>query len=215
VQSAWVLFSNERAGPDGLDPQARYLLGSIAEARNAPASALRFWQGLATPPGVGAEEWQVRLAVMQWRASEVDAAVNTMRALVKPAQPLPGQASSRALVLAGEMLDVGRPGPAEELYAALLPLAGRGDARDILVALGGIAESAAQHARAADYFLRAALADELRATDALALQARLAAAMSLARAGYRDDARAQFQWLLKHSKDPVQIEAARRALSTL
>jgi len=39
--------------------------------------------------------------------------------------------------------------------------------------------------------------------------------MSLARAGYRDDARAQFQWLLKHSKDPVQIEAARRALSTL
>jgi len=39
--------------------------------------------------------------------------------------------------------------------------------------------------------------------------------MSLARAGYRDDARAQFQWLLKHSKDPAQFEAARRALSRM
>jgi hypothetical protein len=214
-QTALVLFSDERAGPDGLDPQARYLLGSIAEAHNAPASALRFWQGLATPPGVGAEEWQVRLAVMQWRAGEVEAAANTMRALVKPVKSLPGPASSRALALAREMLDAGKPGPAEELYAALLPLAGRGDARDILLALGGIAESAARHARAADYFLRAALVDESRATDALALQARLAAAMNLARAGYRDDALAQIQWLLKHSKDPAQIEAARRALSRM
>jgi hypothetical protein len=214
-QTALVLFSDERAGPDGLDPQARYLLGSIAETHNAPASVLRFWQGLATPPGIGAEEWQVRLAVMQWRAGEVEAAANTMRALVKPAKALPGPASSRALALAREMLDAGKPGPAEELYAALLPLADRDDARDILVALGGIAESAAQHARAADYFLRAALADESRATGALALQARLAAAMNLARAGYRDDALAQFQWLLKHSKDPAQIETARRALSRM
>jgi len=39
--------------------------------------------------------------------------------------------------------------------------------------------------------------------------------MSLARAGYRDDARAHFQWLLKNSQNPAQIEAARRALSRL
>jgi len=63
--------------------------------------------------------------------------------------------------------------------------------------------------------LRAALADESRPTDALALQARLAAAMSLARAGYQDDARAHFQWLLKNSQNPAQIEAARRALSRM
>jgi hypothetical protein len=43
----------------------------------------------------------------------------------------------------------------------------------------------------------------------------LAAAMSLARAGYRNDARAQFQWLLKNSKNPAQIEITRRALSRL
>ncbi len=213
--AALHLFGDERAVPETLDPQARYLLGSMAESRNAPATAIRFWQGLAAPPDTGAEEWQVRLAVMQWRSGMPAAALDTMRALAKQAKTLPDPAAKRAAALAREMLDAGKPGPAEELYAALLPSAGRGHARDILVALGGIAESAAQHARAADYFLRAALADESRATDALALQARLAAATSLARAGYREDARAQFQWLLKYSKDPAQIEAARRALSRL
>lgn len=213
--AALHLFGDERAVPETLDPQARYLLGSMAESRNAPAAAIRFWQGLAAPPDTGAEEWQVRLAVMRWRSGMPAAALDTMRALAKQAKTLPDPAAQRAVALAREMLDAGKPGPAEELYAALLPLAGRGDARDILVALGGIAESAAQHARAADYFLRAALADESRGTDALALQARLAAASNLARAGYREDARAQFQWLLKHSKDPAQIEAARRELSRL
>lgn len=212
-QAALRLFGDERAIAGPLDPRARYLLGSMAEARNAPAAAVRFWQGLAAPPDAGAEEWQVRFATMQWRSGLPAAALDTMRVLAKPVKTLPDPAVRRAISLAREMLDAGMPGPSEALYAALLPAAGRGHARDILVALGGIAESAAQHARAADYFLRAALADESRATDALALQARLAAATSLARAGYREDARAQFEWLLKHSKDPAQIEIARRELS--
>ena len=213
--TALDLFGEERAAPETLDPQARHLLGSMAESRNAPALAVRFWQGLAAPPGVGPEEWQVRLAVMQWRSGMPSAALDTMRALSKPAKALPEPTAGRAAALAREMLDAGKPGPAEELYTVLLPLAGRGHARDILFALGGIAESSARHALAADYFLRAALTDESRATDALALQARLAAALALARAGYREDARAQFQWLLKHSKDPAQLETARRELSRL
>jgi len=214
-QAALQVFSDEHAAPEGLDPQARYLLGSIAEARDAPASALSFWQGLATPPGVGAEEWQVRLAVMQWRAGGNEAAANTMRALAKPAKPLPAPAASRALALSREILGAGKPDLAEELLVALLPLAGRSHERDTLVTLGGIAESAARHAPAADYFLRAALAGERQPPDALALQARLAAARNLARAGYKDDARAQFQWLLGNSKDLVQLEIARRELSGL
>ena len=213
--TALGLFGEEHAAPETLDPQARYLLGSMAESRNAPAPAVRFWQGLAAPPGVGPEEWQVRLAVMQWRADMPAAALDTMRALSKQAKSLPDPVAGRATALAHEMLAAGKPGPAEELYTALLPRAGRGHAREILFALGGIAESSARYALAADYFLRAALTDESRATDALALQARLAAALALARAGYRDDARAQFQWLLKNSKDPAQIETARRELSRL
>ena len=133
----------------------------------------------------------------------------------KQAKAPPDPVAGRAAALAHEMLAAGKPGPAEELYTMLLPRAGRGHAREILFALGGIADSSARHALAADYFLRAALIDESRATDALALQARLAAALALVRAGYRDDARAQFQWLLKNLKDPAQIETARRELSRL
>ena len=41
------------------------------------------------------------------------------------------------------------------------------------------------------------------------------AAANLARAGYREDARAQYQWLLKNAKDPSQLETARRELARL
>lgn len=214
--TALQLFSDERGGPEALDIQARYLLGNIAETRNAPALAVRFWQGLAAPPNAGAEEWQVRLATMQWRAGMVEPAVSTMRALVKTAKPLPAAAATGAVALARDMLGAGKADLAAEMLAALLPLAGREHARGILYTLGGIAESVGQFARAADYFLRSALGGEPQtAPDALALQARLAAALNLARAGYREDARAQLDWLLKNSKDPAQIETARRELSRL
>jgi len=50
------------------------------------------------------------------------------------------------------------------------------------------------------------------ATDTAAVEARLLAGFSLARAGLRDDARAQFEWVLKNAGDPVQIAVARREL---
>ena len=213
--AALRLFGGEEADPAAIDPRARYLLGSIAEARNAPPLAVRYWQGLGAPPDAGAEEWQVRLATMQWRSGAADAAAGTMRALAKQAKALPDPAARRALALAREMLGAAKPDLAEEMLVALLPLAGPGPAREMLYALGGTAESASQFARAADYFLRSALALDAKAPDALALQARLAAAANLARAGYRDDARAQLLWVLKNAKDPAQIDTARRELSRL
>jgi len=47
------------------------------------------------------------------------------------------------------------------------------------------------------------------------LRARFSAAANLARAGYREDARAQYQWLLRNAKDPSQLETARRELARL
>lgn len=213
--AALSLYGDERTAVETLDPQARYLLGGMAESRKAHALAVRFWQGLATPPDASAAEWQARIAVMQWRSGMEEAALGTVRTLAGQSKALPEPAVTRALSLAREMLAAGKTGAAEEVYSLLLPVAGRAHGRDILFALGGIAESAAQSARAADYFLRAALADESLATDALALQARLAAALNLVRAGFREDARAQLQWLLKNSKDSTQLEHARRELSRL
>ena len=62
---------------------------------------------------------------------------------------------------------------------------------------------------AAEYHLRLALS----APDAdAAAAARLRAAFNLARGGLRDDARVQFEWLLKNARDPAQIAVARREL---
>ena len=213
--TALHLFGDKDIAAEALDPQARYLLGEIAETRNAPALAVRFWQGLAAPPNAEAGEWHVRFATLQWRAGAADATVGTMRALAKQERVLPGPAASRALALGREMLAAGKPGLAEEMLAALLPLAKGEPARDMLHALGGIAESAAKFERAADYYLRSALAQGSQAPDARALQARLAAAANLARAGFREDARAQFQWVIGNSKDAAQIEFARREMSRL
>ena len=212
-RSALRLFDDGTTAADGLDTQARYLLGNIAEARGSPAVAARFWEGIPTPPGVVAEEWGMRLAAVQWSARMPDAAVATVRALAKSGKPLPAAAVTRAIALAREMRDAGRPELAQETLTVLLPLAGRGPSRGALQVLGQIAESGGQHAQAADYYLRAALADGT--VDALALQARLAAGINLARAGYREDARAQFQWLIQNSKDAVSRDAARRELSRL
>lgn len=211
--AALNLYRDEPDDPAHIDPRARYLLGNIADTRNAPLLAARFWRGLATPVGVGEEEWQVQLATVQWRSGAADAAVGTMRALAKGAKSLPDPAARRALALAREMLGGARPELAQDMLAALLPLAGAGSAREMLYALGQAAESAAHYARAADYFLRSALGAQ--APDAQALQARLAAAANLARAGFREDARAQFQWVIRNSRDAAQVETAKRELSRL
>ena len=213
--SALHLFGDGDIAAEALDPQARYLLGEMAETRNAPALALRYWQGLAAPPNSGPGEWHIRVATLQWRAGAAEAAVGTMRALAKQERALPGPVANRALALGREMLAAGKAGLAEEMLAALLPLVTGEPARDMLYALGGIAESAAKFERAADYYLRSALAQGPQAPDARALQARLAAAANLARAGFRDDARAQFQWVIGNSKDAAQIELARREMSRL
>ena len=213
--TALHLFGDGDIASEALDPQSRYLLGEMAEARNVPALAVRYWQGLAPPPNAAPGEWQVRLATLQWRAGAAESAVGTMRALAKQERTLPGPAASRALALGREMLSAGKPGLAEEMLAPLLPLVTGEPARDMLYALGEMAESAAKFERAADYYLRSALAQGPQASDERTLQARLAAAANLARAGYREDARAQLQWVIGNSKNAAQIEFARREMSRL
>jgi hypothetical protein len=212
-RAALRLFDDDAAPTDGLDTQARYLLGNIAEARGSPAAAARFWDGIPTPPGIAPEEWRMRLAAAQWSARMPDAAIGSVRALAKTGKPLPAPALTRAVALAREMRDAGRPELAQETLQTLLPLAGRDQSRSVLQLLAEIAESVGEYARAADYYMRAALANS--AGDAVAMQARLDAGINLARAGYKEDARAQFQWLMQNARDPAHREAARRELSRL
>ncbi len=214
-RAALRLFEGARTDDGALDAQARYLLGAMAERSNLPALAGRFWKGLATPPGVSEEDWQSRLAAVYWRGGMNDAAVTTLRGLLSAGKMLPPDTARQVTVLVQEMIAAGKSDQADGLLRGLLPLTDARQQRDILFTLGRMAENGMRFQLAADYYLRSALLAGARAPDALAMQARLAAALNLARAGYRDDARAQFQWLLQNATDPAQREIARRELAKL
>ena len=213
--AALRLFEQARIEVEALDAQARYLLGAMAEARDEPALAARFWDGLGVPPNAAPDDWHMRLALAHWRAGNADASVAALRRAVGDRKPLSNDAVRRGTALGQEMLAAGRLDVADAALEAMLPLTETAYQRDLLFALGRIAEASARFAAAADYYLRSALLAPSRAPDASALQARLAAALNLVRAGYKEDARAQFEWVLRNSRDAAQLEVARRELAKL
>jgi hypothetical protein len=214
-RAALRLFQESETEAGALDPQARYLLGTAAETHDDPATAWRYWDGIATPPIVSAEEWSLRLAAVQVRSGKADEGVAALKRALAGRKSLSPDIVRRGAALARELFDSGKLDAAGAVFDLMLPLAAGNDARAILFGLGRIQEHAGRNSAAADYFLRSALLADAKAPDALALQARFAAGINLARAGYKEDARAQFQWLLGNANDPTQREAARRELSRL
>ena len=198
-----------------LDPQARFLLGGMAVEANQPMSAARYWQGLATPPTLDADEWRVRLAAVLVRAGIAEPGGDALRALLAGKKTLPPDVVQRAVAVVQELQDTGFFKTADELYRALLPLAAARERREILFALARIAESFNDFQNAADYFMEAALLVEAKAPDPFAVNARIAAASSLGRAGLKEDARAQFDWLRKNVRDADKLELIRREMLKL
>jgi hypothetical protein len=198
-----------------IDPQARFLLGGMAADNNQPAAAARYWQGLATPATLEPDEWRIRLAPVLVRAGFAEPGADVLRALIAGKQTLPVDVMQRAVAMVQELQDTGFFKTADELYRALLPLAAARERREILFALARIAESFNDFQNAADFFLEAALLLETRPPDALAINARIAAASNLGRAGLKDDARAQFDWLRKNVKDAEKLEVIRREMQKL
>jgi len=214
-RTALRLFESLNADESSFDNQTRYLLGAIAERAHLPALAARYWKGIAPPFGMSAEEWQARVAAAYWRGGESEAAASTLRALLGPGKPLPAEAARPLAGLAQEMIAAGKPEQAEPVLRGLLPGSDAKQQRDILYRAGQAAEQANRPQLAADYYLRSALLADGRTPDALAVQARLAAGLALVQAGFREDARAQFQWLLKNTTDAAQLAIVRRELAGL
>lgn len=105
--------------------------------------------------------------------------------------------------------------PSERLWSALLPALDGSRQQLALYWLGKGRVAAGDFAGAADFFLQSATRLGADAADPLTLDARFHAARSLAQAGWRADARAQFRWLLQQAKDPVLREFIQRELATL
>ncbi|MGZ8230835.1 MAG: hypothetical protein ACXWUS_14450 [Burkholderiales bacterium] len=198
---------------DTLDAQTRYLLGTIAANRNEPKLALELWEGLKTPASLKPEDWQVTIARTALQAGDSETSVNTVKRLLIGPVRLPPELAKSALELAQEMLDLRKLEHAQALYEAIARVAADAAARDAFFGLGRVHELKGEALAAAEAYLRAGLPPG--APDAIGFQARLLAGINLMRAGMKDDARAQFEWLVKNSKDPALVDAARRGLARL
>lgn len=200
---------------DGLDAQTRYLLGTIAAKHNDADLALKLWTGLNTPPNLNAIEWELTLARTALQAGDAGASAATMKRLLQGRTSVSPQLAQRVLEIAQEMIDLRTIAAARTVYELLVPLSNDDHAREALFGLGRSYELSGEPMPAAANYLRSALLVQATVPDALAFQARLLAALNLMRAGLKQDARSQFEWLLKNAKDRALIEAARRGMERL
>ena len=214
--TATRLFDDDALFPVAeLDPQARFLLGGMASESNQPRAAARYWQGLAPPPALDVDEWRLRLASVMVRGGMADAGADALRALLGGKKTLPADVVHRSVDVLQDFPDGQSNKTADELYRAMLPLAMSKERREILLALARSAETRKDFRSAADYFTEAALFSDGKAPDLPAIDARIAAAVNLARAGFKDDARAQFESLRKNVRDAEKLELIRRELLKL
>ncbi len=222
------LFAALLAEPELPVEAARHALGGFAEAAGDPARALDYWLGLPAPAGVTAEDWSLRLAALALRANRTGIADDIARRLGAEKSPMSGTRVQAWMVLAQQYADYGRHDGALLLLERVLPHAEPLPARAVLAGIGRVHETRNELLLAADFYLRSALRAPKEVPlggapkevplggaatpDAAATEARLRAGLALARAGLRDDARVQFEWLLQYSKDPAQTAVARREL---
>jgi len=212
-RTALRLFEDPRAFPVAdLDPQVRYQLGRVAAASGRPALAAKLIEALPPPPAVSAEEWQVSLATVHLKAGNAERAAAELQKLAAGRAALPPGLITRAAALASELAEAGQAKAAVEVLRNLALRAEGAPRRDVLIAQARAAEAAADYRNAAAAWLDAAFVTP-PANDVAGL--RLRAAQALARAGLKEDARAQYDWLLKNTKDATTLDAARRDLQKL
>ena len=204
------LFAAAPAGLAAAGEAARHTLGGLAEVAGEPARALDYWLGLPAPAGVTAEDWSLRLAALALRANRAGIASDIARRLGAEKSPMTGTQVQAWMVLAQQYADYGQHDGARLLLERVLPHAEPLPARAVLAGIGRSHETRNELLLAADFHLRSAL--RAAVPDAAAAEARLRAGLALARAGLREDARVQFEWLLQHSRDPAQTAVARREL---
>lgn len=193
-----------------LPVNARHVLGDLALKLGDQPRALDYLGGAPAPIDVPLLAWDVRLAALALQAGSGGIAAE-MSMKIAAGKPQIGQPLLPAwIALARRLVDHGLPDAALALFEGALSLAGPAQMRGLLSGIALAHESRSQPLLAADYHLRSA---SLAAVpDEAAAESRLRAGLALARAGLREDARAQFEWLLKHSKNQLHIDAARREL---
>ncbi len=217
-RAALRVFGAWPADAGALATSTRHTLGGLAEMTGDPARALRYWQGLPAPDNMPAVVWSLRLSALALRAGRAEVVIDIVRPLTTEPPAIPAAQLPEWITLAQQFTDHGLHEAARVLFERVLSQVNAAQTR---LVLSGIAQTHAgrgQPLQAAEFYLRSALGAPKEVPlggapkDAAATEARLQAGLSLARAGLRDDAKAQFEWLLKNASDPAQIAIARREL---
>jgi len=206
---ALQLFDAWPGDPAAFSAETRYSLGGAAEALQQHVRALQYRQGLPAPDGISPAVWDLRIAGLALRAGRGDVVAGNIRSLTSATTPIPAAQLPEWITLAAQLADHGLAAETQLLAGRIAPYADPVQGRMLLVASARALESGNQPLLAAEYQLRLALSASQ--PDAAA-EARLRAAFNLARGGLHDDARVQFEWLLKNARDPAHIAVARREL---
>jgi len=212
---ALTLFDHRNADVDTADLRVRHVLGTLAEQLGEPATALRWWHGLPPPPNVSAGDWILRVVRVAFNAGAYNVAADLLKQGLANTGPLMAGMFKAIDALALEAVGAGRAEVAQVLLEIVLPHAEGLELRTAYFSLGQVHAARGQAATAALNFMRSALVAPAAVIDSQLLQARLQAGINFARARYHRDARAQFEWLLVHSRDAAQLEIARRELTRL
>ena len=209
-RTAVALFRDE-TGP--LPRDVRYVLGAWAADADEPVFAARLWKDLDAPPlGVPGREWELRRAIVFLRGGDAEAAVSAVSRALTGGTPLTREQTHRLSQLALDLADAGNVSAAERILRLLVTDAEPFLRRDLLFSLGRLAEMRNDAGEAANLFLQVAVG---RGDDAFTQVARIRAAANLAQAGFRRDARRQYEQVLRSASDATHREAARRALAKL
>ena len=210
--TALRLFSDaQRFPPPSLAASVRYELGALALEHRHAAEAVRYWQGVAQPPGLSVAEWRLRYASALFAAGMADPGLEVVKSLVAT-RPLPAEIVTRLIAVAADTLEALHVQAADALFAALLPLAHGAERINVQLGVAKSRELLGDFRAAADAYLSVAALYAAPEADRESLRARELGALNLAKAGLRDDARATYQWLATNAKDPAIRESATRTL---
>lgn len=184
-----------------LSLDARLTLGQMAFQAGDYADCTHFWDGLQ-----GANLPDLALAWL--KTGQPAKAASTLNQYLHGVQALTPDISSRILTLVRQIAATKEPTAIAPL-TALLSLVDPGTQREVLMLLGQVSSDPQS---AAAYYFEAATLIQAKQSDDLARRARLACAENLQKAGFTQDAKNQYQWLLGRTRDPAVLREIKRRL---
>ena len=198
-----------------MEPRLRMALGHLALDEGHGELAARYWHKLDAPSGASGLQWQARYCAALMQSGRFEEALAATRGLIA-AKPPPSAEVLRPLVdIAGYALVRGEARTAQALLTMLLPVVADADRGAVWQGLARVHDWSSDHRAAAAAYLNAAAVVAVPEADREGLRAREAAAISLAKAGLREDARSVYEWLARNAKDAGIRDAAIRMLRTL